>query len=100
MTIAAFAAVLATIPEICRQYAYQIYSDTYKDHYGVRPRFAANWSLAKLEARTEDLYDCDCYECQEWKSGAPSIPTGGEGWAFVPATAEGAVERLEADWFA
>lgn len=80
--LAAFAAIMGAIPEICRQYAYQIYSDTYKDHNGIRPRWAYDWSLARLEAATEALYSCDCEECEEWRGPTP-LPTAGQGWAYT-----------------
>jgi hypothetical protein len=35
--------------------AYGLYSDLFKDLHGIRPRWASEWSLERLEAAIEDV---------------------------------------------
>jgi len=90
-TLAAFAAVLALIPEMVRRGLIGLYSDTYKDHYNFRPRGMGDWTIDELQAELDRLWarplpecGCDCPECQESMPPEP-MPTEGEGWSFTPA---------------
>lgn len=80
-----FAEILAVIAEAPRAEAYMFFSDDYKSHYGIRPRFAAKWSLAKLERASARLWACECPECCEMRGDEPPppFPTSGEGWTYT-----------------
>lgn len=73
-----------------------IYSDTYKDYYGVRPRGWGEWSAERLAAALEDLRsrplpDLDDDEPYWDESGEvdhvmATQPTSGEGWSYTPVS--------------
>ena len=46
-----------------RSALYNCFSDLYKDRNGIRPRFAAHWSVEELEAALDRLHAA--YEADE-----------------------------------
>jgi hypothetical protein len=72
------------------------FSDTYKELYGVRPRFYAEWSEAKLARRLADLYDQAALIKEPVTT---AIPTSGDGWTLITDDDAGLAERLEGDCY-
>lgn len=67
----------AVAAEDMRQDLYSFFSDMFKMHNGIRPRWACDWSISELQDALDRL---DGVEAEE-----PPMPTEGEGWAFTPA---------------
>jgi len=64
------------IDRVTQADAYSYYSDLFKSFEGIRPRWACDWSLDRLEAAIDALHE---------REVEPEIPTSGDGWAFTPA---------------
>jgi hypothetical protein len=71
-------ALKAVAAEEIRYDLYSFFSDMFKMHNGIRPRWACDWSIAELQEALDRL---DGIEAPE-----PAMPTSGEGWAFTPAS--------------
>lgn len=65
--------------EAIRQDDYSFFSDMYKMHNGIRPRFAATYSISELR---EALVQLDEFAALPQE---PRNPTSGEGWTFTYA---------------
>jgi hypothetical protein len=79
-------AIRAIETEEIRYDLFSLYSDVFKSYEGIRPRWAFDWSITQLQDGLDSL---------EAVHRPATVPTSGEGWAFV---GESTQAELSAQW--
>lgn len=80
-----------------RDELYDLYSDLYKDAYGVRPRHAAAYTVEELKRAIDALPPPEPTYYDEARE-LELIPTYGQGWALLSDDLD--ADRLADDYFA